>query len=60
MAHSLNISTIAEGVETAEQWQLLESLNCDQLQGFHFHRPMSANDLTLQLQQRDFKNGDNR
>ena len=59
MAHSLNISTIAEGVETAEQWQLLESLNCDQLQGFHFHRPMSANDLTLQLQQRDFKNGDN-
>jgi diguanylate cyclase (GGDEF)-like protein/PAS domain S-box-containing protein len=60
MAHSLNISTIAEGVETAEQWQLLESLHCDQLQGFHFHRPMLANDLTLQLQQRDLKDSDNR
>jgi diguanylate cyclase (GGDEF)-like protein/PAS domain S-box-containing protein len=52
MAHSLNISTIAEGVETAEQWQLLEDLHCDQLQGFHFHRPMPADEMTALLQQR--------
>ena len=50
MAHSLNISTIAEGVETAEQWHLLEDLKCDQLQGFHFHRPMPAIEMTALLQ----------
>lgn len=50
MAHSLNISTIAEGVETAEQWHLLETLHCDQLQGFHFHRPMPTADMTALLQ----------
>ncbi len=36
MAHSLNLKTIAEGVETEEQWNILRLLKCDLAQGYHF------------------------
>ncbi|MED5618366.1 putative bifunctional diguanylate cyclase/phosphodiesterase [Ideonella sp. BN130291] len=39
---SLNLTIIAEGIETAEQSLGLERLGCDLLQGFRFHRPMDA------------------
>jgi diguanylate cyclase (GGDEF)-like protein/PAS domain S-box-containing protein len=45
MAHSLNIKTIAEGVETEEQWKLLRILRCDIIQGYYFHRPLPAKDV---------------
>jgi diguanylate cyclase (GGDEF)-like protein/PAS domain S-box-containing protein len=35
MAHSLKLSVVAEGVETAAQFELLRALGCDQYQGFH-------------------------
>ena len=40
MAHGLRLEVIAEGVETAEQWDYLKSLNCDFLQGYYFGKPM--------------------
>ncbi|HUX90394.1 MAG TPA: EAL domain-containing protein [Gallionellaceae bacterium] len=40
MSHSLNLSTIAEGVETEEQLEFLRSRNCNEIQGFHFSRPV--------------------
>lgn len=40
MAHSLGMSTIAEGVETVEQLEFLRSRGCDQIQGYHFSRPL--------------------
>ena len=40
MAHSLGMSTIAEGVETAEQLEFLRSRGCDHIQGYHFSRPL--------------------
>ena len=42
MAHALGIQTIAEGVETAEQLDILTSLGCDVAQGFLFSRPTYA------------------
>jgi len=35
MAHSLHLSVVAEGVETAAQLRALKELGCDEYQGFH-------------------------
>jgi diguanylate cyclase (GGDEF)-like protein len=45
LAHALGLKVVAEGVETAEQRDILIALNCDELQGFYFARPMPANTL---------------
>ena len=42
MANALSLKTIAEGVETEEQWKILRLLGCDIIQGFYFSRPVSA------------------
>ncbi|MEY2633319.1 MAG: hypothetical protein RIR00_1973, partial [Pseudomonadota bacterium] len=39
LAHGLNMTTIAEGVETEGQRAQLEALGCDELQGYLFARP---------------------
>jgi diguanylate cyclase (GGDEF)-like protein len=39
VAHSLDITVIAEGVETEQQWQLLKELNLDAIQGYIIDRP---------------------
>ncbi|WP_407276359.1 EAL domain-containing protein [Halothiobacillus sp. DCM-1] len=49
MAQSLGLSTIAEGVETAEQLALLQAMGCEESQGYFTGRPMSAADLTALL-----------
>ncbi|NJL42915.1 MAG: EAL domain-containing protein [Pseudanabaena sp. SU_2_4] len=46
MSHSLNMRAIAEGVETEEQLELLRSLNCDEVQGYLFSKPLSAGEIT--------------
>jgi len=40
MAHGLRLEVVAEGVETAEQWEFLRSLDCDFVQGYYFGKPM--------------------
>ena len=42
MAHSLGITTIAEGVETEEQIRFLKARGCHEAQGFHFSQPLAA------------------
>jgi EAL domain-containing protein (putative c-di-GMP-specific phosphodiesterase class I) len=49
MARSLNLRTIAEGVETAEMMWQLRSFQCDEAQGFHFARPMAAAEMANYL-----------
>jgi len=44
MAKSLQMTTTAEGVETAEEAELIRNLGCDKIQGFYFGRPMTAAD----------------
>ncbi|MDY7008917.1 MAG: EAL domain-containing protein [Cyanobacteriota bacterium] len=40
MAHKLNMRVIAEGVETEEELAFLVKNQCDELQGYVFHRPL--------------------
>lgn len=42
MASELNLVTIAEGVETDEQWSLLEKMSCPWVQGFLYSIPLNA------------------
>jgi diguanylate cyclase (GGDEF)-like protein/PAS domain S-box-containing protein len=45
LARSLDMSIIAEGVETEEQYEFIKSLGCDEIQGFYFYKPSSVEDL---------------
>lgn len=42
LANSLNLRTVAEGVETEEQCQILARLDCQHIQGYLISRPVSA------------------
>lgn len=42
MAHKLGIKVVAEGIETAEQFELLLAAGCDYGQGYWFSKPVSA------------------
>src|SRR5690606_18528581 len=42
LAHNLNMTVVAEGVENEEVLQLLAGLECDVIQGYALARPMQA------------------
>jgi diguanylate cyclase (GGDEF)-like protein len=42
LAHGLGLEVVAEGVETAAQLERLRELGCDEMQGYLFSRPVSA------------------
>lgn len=45
LAHSLQISVVAEGVETEGQLEFLRQQHCDEIQGYYYARPMPWSDL---------------
>ncbi len=45
MGHTLNLTVIAEGVETPEQLSFLKSSDCDEMQGYLFSEPLPANGI---------------
>ena len=51
MGHRLGMRIVAEGVENEAQLALLRDFGCDALQGFHFSRPVPAEEFTLMLRQ---------
>jgi EAL domain-containing protein (putative c-di-GMP-specific phosphodiesterase class I) len=45
MSHAMDLTVIAEGIETEQDLQVLRELGCDQAQGYHIARPMRATEL---------------
>jgi EAL domain-containing protein (putative c-di-GMP-specific phosphodiesterase class I) len=45
LGHDLGMNVLAEGIETADQLRLLQSLGCSQGQGYYFTEPRPSNDL---------------
>jgi diguanylate cyclase (GGDEF)-like protein len=53
MGQALHMTTLAEGVETAHHLIELRELECDIAQGFHFSRPVPAEDFARMLEAGD-------
>ena len=49
LAHNLDMTVTAEGVETVELAQALSDSQCDELQGFFFNRPVLASEIPALL-----------
>ncbi|MCA1032186.1 EAL domain-containing protein [Bacillus timonensis] len=50
MAKNLNLVSIAEHVETDDQYEFLKSIECEEIQGFHFSPPLSVNHMDEYLE----------
>ncbi len=50
LARSLEMLTVAEGVEDAEQVELLADLKCDMIQGYFFDEPMPGNQYEIRME----------
>lgn len=47
LAHSLDLKTVIEGVETTEQLNYLKGINCDLAQGYLLGKPVPAKDVDI-------------
>ena len=45
LAQKIDLDVIAEGAETKEQIKLLQSMGCNQIQGYYFSKPLPANEI---------------
>ncbi len=54
LGHSLRLGVIAEGVEHAEQFEMLKRQGCDEVQGYHFSVPLPADEFAELLRQQKF------
>jgi diguanylate cyclase (GGDEF)-like protein/PAS domain S-box-containing protein len=57
MAHGLEFSVIAEGVEEKYQKDYLKEMKCDFLQGYYFGKPLSSEDFEALLNKYDYLTG---
>ena len=46
LGHNLGLKVVAEGIESAESKSLLQVFLCDEGQGYHFCRPVTADNMT--------------
>jgi len=49
LAKKLNMTVVAEGVETRADWDLVAALGCDLAQGYYIARPMPGAELPVWL-----------
>ncbi|KJR42908.1 diguanylate cyclase (GGDEF) domain-containing protein [Candidatus Magnetoovum chiemensis] len=59
MAHNLRLKVIAEGVETKEQLEVLRNLNCDEVQGYLFSKPIPPDEIELLFREDNMFTRDN-
>ena len=50
MSNNLEMGLLAEGVETKEQIELLQSIGCDQVQGYYYAKPMPEEEFYALLE----------
>jgi EAL domain-containing protein (putative c-di-GMP-specific phosphodiesterase class I) len=50
LSHTLGLETVAEGVDTQEQWTILKELGVQRLQGYLFSHPLPAEEFMAFLQ----------
>jgi diguanylate cyclase (GGDEF)-like protein len=55
MARGLGVQVVAEGVETAEQSQMLRALGCQIVQGYYYGRPAPFAETLLRLNREDYR-----
>ncbi|MCR4739351.1 MAG: EAL domain-containing protein [Lachnospiraceae bacterium] len=53
MAKAIDMQTVAEGVETAAQYEMLKSMDCDCIQGYFFYKPMPSAEFSEKLESHD-------
>jgi diguanylate cyclase (GGDEF)-like protein len=53
LASTFNMNIVAEGIETADQWNRLQALDIDYAQGFLLGRPMPANEVDRWLREEE-------
>ncbi len=58
LAHHLDLHVVAEGVEDAHQLDQLRELGCDEVQGFHYSRPLPAPEFAELLAKDPFRLSD--
>lgn len=49
ISKKIHLLTVAEGVETKEQWDLLKEFGCDILQGYYFSKPIKYEELVEKI-----------
>jgi EAL domain-containing protein (putative c-di-GMP-specific phosphodiesterase class I) len=52
LGRNLDLSVVAEGVESAAVWERLVELGCDSAQGYFLTKPLPARELTAWLDSR--------
>lgn len=55
MVKKLGFETIAEGVETEDQYEYLKKMDCDNIQGFLLGKPMSSEDFIELIKRRNIR-----
>ena len=50
MVKKLGYETVAEGVETKEQFEYLKKIECDNIQGFLLGKPMPEDELVMLME----------
>jgi len=58
MAKSIGLEVVAEGVELREQITILQSLNCNKIQGYYYDKPLCRDDMVLRLKEHHYLKND--